>query len=240
MRRGSGDERQIPTHCRRAGRGARVEHTRLRRTTEGGVSAPRLWRLPGDGGVQGLSSSGTVPQGGSVASIGFASFGCRGAGERRYHCEVASGNVRRDRGRCGTQGTGIQLPLGLEQGNRPKRRKTAPTRTTPAPPSTATPGRSRSAFSHACRPRTRLWWTTRRLSLLRRPSSAHHEARPDRRSLEQHRTAPESHTVHVAPGVYEVAYRTERGGWPVFFSIEPRVTVVAGQEQEVRLTMNVE
>ena len=30
-----------------------------------------------------------VPQGGSVASIGFASFGCRGAGERRYPWEVA-------------------------------------------------------------------------------------------------------------------------------------------------------
>lgn len=57
-------------------------------------------------------------------------------------------------------------------------------------------------------------------------------------SIELH---PESHTVHVAPGEYEVAYLTEPGGRPVTgFDRSARATVVAGQEQEIKLIMNVE
>jgi hypothetical protein len=57
-------------------------------------------------------------------------------------------------------------------------------------------------------------------------------------SIELH---PESHTVHVAPGEYEVAYLTKPGGRPVTgFGQSARATVVAGQELEIELRMNVE
>jgi hypothetical protein len=82
----------------------------------------------------------TVPPGGSLAVIGFASFGCRAAGERHYHCEVASQT-------CAV--TGIVVERKEEtysfrsistRGSCPKWYKTAPPRPTPAPPPTATPG----------------------------------------------------------------------------------------------------
>lgn len=177
----------------------------------------------------------TVPQGGSVASIGFASFGCRGAGERRYHCEVASET-------CAVTGVVVERKERTysfhsvsSRGSCPKWRKTALTRTTPAPPSTATAGLAEALSAtlivhvHGCGGPLGgcRYYEDLALRITRLGPTGEALA-----SIE-----PESHTVHVAPGVYEVAYLTERGGRPVQST---RVTVIAGQEQEVRLTMNVE